>query len=622
MDVCISNVYVSKKRKVIAISLMIAILAIFWSLSRYPDLIAEYDRSKNNTLVERDLGNLSKDEMLKSRTAQSNLSVALTTAINWIDTNKIGMSFGIFFAAAILLALQQSRFLHEKTRKQGVGGAFAGLLLGTPLGVCTNCATPVSLGLSQSGASKESAFATLIASPSLNPIGLLMIFYLFPWQVGTIRVICLSLFILIGLPLLTRLLKVEKESPLESKRKLINVDESWSSALSYCQKSYLQFLVLILRKVLPPMLIIGVIAAFLVAYYPMEGFLLVNTDTYFYLFLAAFIGVLLPIPMFVDIVLVWFLSGLGLPLSLTVTLMLTLAPFSFFAFYVMGRNVSWRLSAAVLFSILSIGMAAGIVIHHKESKEQLGGNIAQFEKSELLAKQAVFDNKKLSNFFAGGISVVDFNNDGYLDIFVAGKNSSRLYKNQGNGTFIDVTKSSGISDAYNTVAGMWADYDNDGFADLLLVNYQDANGKAEQNILYHNNGDGTFRDVSSESGLNHKDYSSSAAWADIDNDGDLDLFISNFGKLHLSKDRKIVGLSQVDRLYRNDNGHFVEIAKRAGVAGKQQQFENLSEIDKQRIEGERGFSFQPIWFDFNNDGFIDLFVASDFGNSQLYKKQW
>lgn len=630
MDVCETTRILSVKRKRIAWLWLLLLLGVFWSLSRYPDLMKEYNRAKADTLIERDAGNLSKDEMIKSEESSSNLSVAGTTALNWYETNKYGMSFGIFFAAAILFLFEQTKTLYRYAGRRGMVGIITGLFLGMPLGVCTNCATPVSLGMAKAGASLEAAFATLIASPSLNPIGLTIILLVLPIQLGIIRIVTMLGFILILLPLLTRLLLSDEARALAGGAAGIPtqvIEETWPAALKGSARSYGKHLGYILRKVLPPMILVGLIAALFVAYYPIQNLALVELDTPKNIVIAGVVGALLPMPMFVDIIIVVMLLELGVPVSLAATLIVTLAPTSLYAAYVMGRNVSWRLSLSVMALFACIGIAIGMGV--RTQSWQLDpvdvtvakNRINQGSNFEVIFQKRLpqnFNNRSLANFFAGGVSLIDVDNDQDLDIFFPANRNSTLLINDGKGHFTDATSGSGIDTSYNTVAGIFGDYDNDGLPDLLQVNYRGEDGKPQANRLYKNLGHGVFKDVTEAVGGLGKDHSSSAAWGDFDNDGDLDLFVSNYGKIDLVDTETIEGESEHDRLYRNDNGKFTDVTEIAGVAGKALKTHTLRNIELDEVAGDRGFSFQPVWFDFDGDNRLDLFVTSDFGTSQLY----
>lgn len=180
----------------------------------------------------------------------------------------------------------------------------------------------------------------------------------------------------------------------------------------------------------------------------------------------------------------------------------------------------------------------------------------------------------------GGINLnqADYNNDGYLDIFVMRggwefpmRNS--LLRNNGDGTFTDVTAEAGLAaPAYATPTAAWADFDNDGRLDLFVGN-ENAPGQ-----LFRNQGNGTFKDVAHAAGVDRISFAKAAVWGDYDNDGFPDLYVSNHG--------------QKNFLYHNNrSGGFTEVAAQLGVEGPL-------------------FSFPAWFFDYDNDGWLDLFVSS------------
>ena len=148
-------------------------------------------------------------------------------------------------------------------------------------------------------------------------------------------------------------------------------------------------------------------------------------------------------------------------------------------------------------------------------------------------------DKPMIDGIPGGVALLDYDNDGYLDIFFTNgatlpglakegdKFSNRLYHNNHDGTFTDVTGRAGLRGEGYSVGAAAADYDNDGRTDLYVTGF---NG----NFLYHNNGDGTFTDVTVKAGVTgvssagKKLWGISAAWLDYDNDGKLDLFVANY----------------------------------------------------------------------------------------------
>lgn len=123
----------------------------------------------------------------------------------------------------------------------------------------------------------------------------------------------------------------------------------------------------------------------------------------------------------------------------------------------------------------------------------------------------------------------DFNNDGYLDIYITNLGKNVLYQNMGNGTFTDVSKSAGVQDIGMGWGLTWLDYDNDGYLDLYVSNASSFNSPPDPNVLYHNNGDQTFSIVNQNDPTNSLASSYGSACADINNDGYLDLAITNEG---------------------------------------------------------------------------------------------
>jgi len=190
-----------------------------------------------------------------------------------------------------------------------------------------------------------------------------------------------------------------------------------------------------------------------------------------------------------------------------------------------------------------------------------------------------------------GIAIFDYDNDGYLDIAIgAAHGGCNLYHNNGDGTFTDVSIGSGIDKSVNTFALLAADYNNDGFVDLYVTRLGFYGGDGE---LLRNNGDGTFTNVTEQAGLSAWGPAFGASWVDYDNDGFLDLYIcNNLGGLF---DRKTP-----NRLFHNNgDGTFSETTEAAGL---------------KTIWPTIGCA----WGDYDNDGFQDLFVSNAMGRSQLY----
>lgn len=181
----------------------------------------------------------------------------------------------------------------------------------------------------------------------------------------------------------------------------------------------------------------------------------------------------------------------------------------------------------------------------------------------------------------------DYDNDGDLDMFcgnqtnIGSTTTSYLYKNNGDGTFTDVTASSGITTNYYTWGCEWGDYNNDGYLDLFISN------TTGFNQLFKNNGNGTFTDVAPAVGVAEMGQSYSCGWADYDNDGDLDLYVAR-------------GQNYEDKMYRNDGTTFTDVSTSVGM-------------------GDLRHSACCSWGDYNNDGFLDLYLVNNGTENRLYK---
>lgn len=214
-----------------------------------------------------------------------------------------------------------------------------------------------------------------------------------------------------------------------------------------------------------------------------------------------------------------------------------------------------------------------------------------------------------------GLSFVDYNNDKKLDVFIAG-NPVKLYKNAGNGKFIDQTKKANLSNQ-KAYAGIFADYDNDGCSDLYLVKYGEQRSLediGENDSLLHNTCKGTFTDVTKKSNIVDSLHGNSASWADYDNDGFLDLYVANYG-LHIP-----IGVTNEPNIlyHNNGNGTFTNVTEELAVVGLPTCFTDNFFKSHSKANGDKE-SYQPLWFDYNNDNKIDLFVTNDRGINVLYK---
>jgi hypothetical protein len=233
-----------------------------------------------------------------------------------------------------------------------------------------------------------------------------------------------------------------------------------------------------------------------------------------------------------------------------------------------------------------------------------------------------FDLNNIVEGTGTGAMFFDYNNDGWLDIYflngcwlknindnlgrkLRGKLANTLYRNNGDGTFTDATKEAGVGHKGYGVGCSAADFDRDGDLDIYVLNYG-------SNVFYQNNGDGTFTDISETSGLANSKWSLSAPWFDYDNDGDLDVYVANYLEYDSGKFRSYYAAAgypgplsysgQPDALYRNNSdGTFTDVTKETGLFNP------------------NGRAMSATVADLNNDGFLDIYVANDAMENYYYR---
>ncbi len=244
-------------------------------------------------------------------------------------------------------------------------------------------------------------------------------------------------------------------------------------------------------------------------------------------------------------------------------------------------------------------------------------NVIEKSKIKFKLKNSVSPQRYTFETMAGGVALFDYDNDGLLDIFFTNgaaipsleKNdpsySNRLFRNNGDGTFTDVTEKAGLQGVGYSMGVAAGDYDNDGFVDLYVTG-------VNRNQLFHNNGDGTFTDVTEKAGVGGmvpkigKAWSVAAGWFDYDNDGRLDLFVVNYLNYNIKTAARCVqqGIpaycSPVDFLgtpnilyHNNGDGTFTDVSEQSHIS--------------QYVGKGMGLAFA----DYDDDGFTDIFISND-----------
>jgi hypothetical protein len=273
---------------------------------------------------------------------------------------------------------------------------------------------------------------------------------------------------------------------------------------------------------------------------------------------------------------------------------------------------------ACLTGIVTVAVLGWIVFFRGKSDEAGGsGFVESADAAGLTWRMNFLPEEQGARFkinlydHGAGVAVGDFDGDGRDDIYFCnqlGKNA--LYRNNGDGTFTDMTERAGVALGDRVCVGAtFADYDNSGRQSLFVTSTRGGN------VLFKNLGDGTFRDVTKEAKLEHVGHSQAAVFFDFDNDGRLDLFVTNtaewttdnFDKVNRywsGKERfEDVAASKIEHniLYRNNgDGTFTDVTEKAGLKGL-------------------GWAGDAVAVDYDGDGFLDLFVGNMFGRCQLYR---
>lgn len=207
-------------------------------------------------------------------------------------------------------------------------------------------------------------------------------------------------------------------------------------------------------------------------------------------------------------------------------------------------------------------------------------------------------------FNGGGVAVIDINNDGLQDLFFAGNMvADKLYLNKGKMKFEDITQKAGFKSGSWSTAVSVADVNNDGFLDLYVGKFILDDPKLRRNHLYINNGDLTFTEKAAEYGIDHDGHCTAVNFFDYDKDGDMDLYVGvqPFVSRHTkyNKNLKINKPDFTDRLYRNDGGKFTDVSHQSGIT-------------------TFNFTLSTTVSDLNNDGWPDIYVASDYEEPDYY----
>ena len=268
------------------------------------------------------------------------------------------------------------------------------------------------------------------------------------------------------------------------------------------------------------------------------------------------------------------------------------------------------LSALLILSLLAFSLRALPQVASKPSTATFE-DVTQKSGITWSHNNAQSDARHLPETVGAGCAFIDYDNDGWMDIFFVNSGSSdfftptrplsnALYRNNHDGTFTDVTAKAGLNFNSFGMGVAAADFDGDGFQDLYITGYG-------RNRLFKNTGKGTFVDVTEKAGVAAPGWSTCALWFDFDNDGKLDLFVSSF--VYYDRSLNVLCADDQGRRYYCVPRHYKPRPSQLFRNNADSTFSDVSEATG--IAGYPGKSFGAVATDVNNDGWLDLFVAND-----------
>jgi uncharacterized membrane protein YraQ (UPF0718 family) len=338
------------RRRTLAILLMVLIATIFWVDSRYPALMKRYHAGTHVKAT----GALTFGGVYQVDRGMPLTTRVWRTTVNWLDANRVGMTFSFLFGPAALTFLVT---LSRRRTKSRWLNTLYGAVAGVPLGVCSNCVAPIARGLVASGISTESVLATMFASPALNVVVLAMTFALFPASVAVLKLATLFFLIFVFAPMIAARQKTVVATlprPIE-----IPVEESWGEAIVGTAQTYARNFWYVAKIALPLMLLAAILGAFVIELVPPQA--LIAPVSVLGIVLVALVAAFLPVPMAFDVAVAYIAMTRGVPLPYVVTILCTLGIISVYSLSIVGKSISWRVAAATYGTVAALGVVSGLI---------------------------------------------------------------------------------------------------------------------------------------------------------------------------------------------------------------------------------------------------------------------
>ena len=636
------------KKRGVGLLLFAAILVLFFSFNRLPklDIVGE-----DLDAVTAPRAQCFQGFCVEREAGTSFLSRWFVFSVTYLRLVTVGMTF------AFVVAGLTEAFLFPAMSGIGFssGGVFGRTLKGAALGpvmnLCSACIVPVSSAFYKR-AGLEGSIAMVQGSATMNIPALAMVFFVFTPLLGFSRLVLAVIGALVIGPIVVMTVRKERGPSLdlpESSRSSGEEKESaWGPALTEAFREWGKTSVGYLVRMGPIMVAAGFASGLAVQWLSPETVSEYLGNDILGVAIAATFGILINVPLLFEIPLVALLLLLGMGTAPAATLLFTAAAGGPVTFWGLAKLMPRRAIATFATATWGLGAVGGLGV--------LGIGTFLWEDSGLRDTQSRFVSENLSvaeaaaaagafgdqppifidatasagvdfrhggtaanhRDFGGGVIVFDFDGDGLDDIYAPNTNGANaLYRNIGDGTFAEMAAAAGVDDpAGFGIGGCAADYDNDGDQDLYLSNY----GASR---LFRNNGDRTFADVTGEVlGIPSETYwEMGCAWGDYDRDGFVDLIVVRY----FNGDEPVMVVTEGAftvvgglELYHNDGG--AAFARTTHLLG-----DGPSGADGKKpgeVGNVLGTGFQPGWFDYDNDGDPDLYVVNDLGHKVQGNVMW
>lgn len=641
----------------------ILVCTYFWMTSRYPDLSGKSSLGTNAST-----SSIGFAPIIEIEEGMPFWHKVIAETINWIHTNKKGMSFAFVIGAIFLSIWPLIKF---RAFKNGIANSALGTILGAPLGVCVNCAAPVARSLHASGSALQTTLSTLVASPTLNLVVLLMAFSVFPFYMAALKLSLTLVFVLMIVPLICHVF-FKHETKEQNEQEVCEINHEVQNilpdklgivhALIWSVKTYIKNLLYLLKIALPLMLFSGFLGALLTVLIPWEAIeTLKEQDNIFiitgYVIIIAFFGALLPSPMAFDVVISAAMLQAGVPAAYVSALLFTLGSFSIYAFFIIWQAISLRVASTMMLITILLGIVAGLVsipldqrVRETNTKELM--QLIQHENYDpifartdkahsynslkpLIQKQAIKYQTLKTDYKNLKIEWTEFKSK------TSGDKPFTFQKGEALGmeqpyTISYLTGPSGAV-VFSTMSIASGDVHNDGWPDLLIMGDHEVRPNL---ILYANIKGQTFKRQKIPFPTDAQEVVL-VSLADLNADGWLDIVFATLGgknfviynkdgafleenlkRLHPKLEGTTMSISYGD-IERDGNldiflGNwsvgpmFINYSRSRNILLKQSESGDFAQFAQYDVPGPTGETLTSLMTDINKDGILDVYVGNDF----------